>query len=199
MDAVARSELLQWFERVRDEIALPVILVTHQPEDVLRLAGHAALLEAGRVVLDAQLHQVAVSPDWARLAGVDAVGAVLQGTVRGLDPVSGLAMLDTPAGMLSIPSAGLAPGQPARVQLLARDLILATTPPRGISVRNSLPGVVERLQPEPPDNVLVELRSASATLAARVTAAAARELELQPGMAVTILVKAVSVRQYARG
>lgn len=197
VDAVARAELLDWFERVGSEFDLPMLLVTHQPDDVLRLADRAALLESGRVVLAGPLQDIAVSPDWSRLAGVDAVGAVLHGQVSGIDPASGLALLETPAGALRIPATGFASGQGARVQLLARDLILATTPPSGLSVRNGLPATITRLVAEPPESTLVELRAGSASLVARITSAAAAELRLQPGVAVTALVKAVSVRRYA--
>jgi len=87
-------------------------------------------------------------------------------------------------------------GVRVRVQLLARDIILATHPPQGLSVRNELPGrITELLDDE--DAVLVKVDIGGPMVLARVTQTAAQSLALRPGIPVWVLVKAVSTRGHA--
>jgi molybdate transport system ATP-binding protein len=81
-----------------------------------------------------------------------------------------------------------------RVQLLARDLILALAPPTGLSVRNSLAAVITRLEPDGERAWMVFTDTGGATLMVRVTADARAALGLVVGQPVWVLVKAVSLR-----
>jgi molybdate transport system ATP-binding protein len=83
-----------------------------------------------------------------------------------------------------------------RVQLLARDVILATEPPHALSVRNSLEGTVVDLTDDD-DEVLVRVDIGGANVLSRVTRAAIEALRLQRGSRVWVLIKAVSLRGHA--
>ena len=198
LDAIKRSEVLPYFERLRDELALPIVLVTHQFEDVVRLATHVVLLEAGAVVAQGDLPSVSLLPQLAALVGSEAVGAVVEGRVTGGGDGTGLATVQIGQGALRVPADALHAGDTVRVQLLARDLILATIAPQGLSVRNQLRGTVQAIRPESTQHLLIELDAGGVALLARVTTAAASELQLRPGLAVWILVKAVTLRSYPR-
>jgi len=50
LDATSRAEILPYLERVRDELALPILYVSHAREEVARLADHVIVLAEGRVV-----------------------------------------------------------------------------------------------------------------------------------------------------
>jgi molybdate transport system ATP-binding protein len=84
-----------------------------------------------------------------------------------------------------------------RLQLLARDIILATQPVQGLSVRNALAGTVTALRDDDYGAVLVNVDVGGATVLARITEEARRALALRPGDAVWTLVKAVSTRGHA--
>ncbi|MDE2218732.1 MAG: molybdenum ABC transporter ATP-binding protein [Gammaproteobacteria bacterium] len=194
IDAARRHELLPYFERLRDELALPMILVTHRFDDVVRLATHVVLLEAGRVLGQGDLPSVSLRSEMRGLLGPDGIGAVVEGCVDSVDAGAGLASVRVGTGRLLVPSEGLRTGEVLRMQLLARDLILATAPPQGLSVRNQLHAVVTGLQREPHHHVLVSVDAGGAALLARVTEAAARELQLRERQEIWVLVKAVSLR-----
>jgi molybdate transport system ATP-binding protein len=95
---------------------------------------------------------------------------------------------------LRVESGELRRGQRVRVQLLARDLILATAPPVGLSVRNSLAGTITRLEPDGERAWLVFTDSGGVPLMVRVTDDARSALALAVGQPVWVLVKAVSLR-----
>jgi molybdate transport system ATP-binding protein len=106
----------------------------------------------------------------------------------------GLAHIRVGAGQLRVESGELQPGQRVRVQLLARDLILATVPPTGLSVRNNLAGTITRLEPDGARAWLVFTDTGGTTLMVRVTDDARSALDLAVGQPVWVLIKAVSLR-----
>jgi molybdate transport system ATP-binding protein len=194
LDAARRAELLPYFERLRAERSLSILLVTHQYDDVLRLADSVVLLEQGRVLAAGSPMGLATDPALRMRLPVESVGAVVEGVVGRVDAPRGLAEVPLgSAGSLRVPATGLAPGQSVRLQLLARDLIIATEEPRALSVRNRLRAVVVSLLPEPGEQCLVQLDAAGLPLLARITRDACDELALAPGREVWVLVKALSL------
>ncbi len=195
LDRPRRAELLPYLERLRDRLAIPIVYVSHEFEEVLRLASHVVLLRAGQVLGQGALASVSRLPALWGLVGADALGAVLEGRIEAVDASSGLAKLAVGGGSLSVPAMDLAPGQQVRVQLLARDLVLSLEPPHRLSVRNALEGSITALAAPDAHTRLVEIDAGGgAQVMAQVTASASRELELAVGRRLWVLVKSVSLR-----
>jgi molybdate transport system ATP-binding protein len=199
LDVARRAELLPYLERLRDRLSVPMIYVSHQFEEVLRLATHVVLLEAGRVVAAGDVATVSVAPELRAAVGSDALGAVVEGEIEAVDTAAGLARLRVVAGRLMIQAEELTPGRRVRVQLLARDLIIGVEPPRGLSVRNCLEGTLVRLAPDAARTHLVEIDIGGPRLIAQVTTSASAELNLSVGRRLWVLVKTVSLRGHVYG
>jgi molybdate transport system ATP-binding protein len=194
LDRPRRAELLPYLERLRDRLSIPIIYVSHEFEEVLQLGTHIVLLDAGHVTTQGEVGSVSLRPELRAIVGSDAIGAIVEGEIEALDPAAGLARLRVGINTLNVQAAGLQVGQTVRVQLLARDLILATEPPRGLSVRNCLGGALARISGDEPGTYLVEVDIGGPRVLAQVTASAATELHLEAGRNVWVLVKAVSLR-----
>lgn len=194
LDAARRDELLPYLERLRDRLSIPMVYVSHQFEEVLRLATHVALLQSGRVVAQGSVAAVSLTPELRAIVGSEALGAVVEGDIDAVDAEAGLATLRVGAGRLALQAEGLIRGQQVRVQLLARDLILAIEPPRGLSVRNCLEGSLVSLRPDAGRTYLGEIDVGGPRLICQVTASATAELDLAVGRRVWVLVKTVSLR-----
>jgi molybdate transport system ATP-binding protein len=154
-------------------------------------------MEAGRVVAQGTLSEVSLCPELRAIVGPDSVGSVLDGVVSRTDPARAMADLQLGNSTLQISLRDVAVGSPIRVQLLARDIILATEKPHGLSVRNTLQGVISEMSPDEDEAVLVKVDVGGATVLARITSDAASALNLRPGTQVWVLVKAVSTRGHA--
>lgn len=194
IDAARRGEVLPYFEALRDRLSIPMIYVSHQFEEVLRLATHVVLLDAGRVVAQGSPAEVSLRPELRAIVGPEAVGAVVDGTITSVDDAGKLAELQLGNGTLRISARDVRVGMSVRVQLLARDVILATEPPTAISVRNAIQGVVDDVTDDGDDTKLVRVDIGGPIVLSRVTANAIEALRLQRGSAVWVLIKAVSMR-----
>jgi molybdate transport system ATP-binding protein len=195
LDAARREEVLPYLETLRDKLSIPMVFVSHQLDEVLRLATHVALMEAGEIVASGSLSDISVRPELRAIVGPEAVGSILDGVVTRIDAAHGMADVQIGRGILHISVPAARVGGRMRIQLLARDIILATEPPRALSVRNALEGVIAELAEDVGHARLVKVDiGAGAAILARVTRHAAEALGLRAGMTVWVLVKAVSAR-----
>jgi molybdate transport system ATP-binding protein len=194
LDSARREEVLPYLELLRDQLALPMVYVSHDFDEVLRLATYLVLMEGGQTVAQGGIGEMSLNPALRAIIGADAVGAVVNGIVVGNDSDSGLTRVRVGAGELNIKPAGYAAGQTLRVQLLARDIIVATQAPLSLSVRNNLKGVITAVKADEDDSDLIDIDIGGTVIMARVTRAATRELGLAAGLKVWALVKAVSLR-----
>ncbi|MGU3603860.1 molybdenum ABC transporter ATP-binding protein [Methylobacterium brachiatum] len=191
LDEARKAEILPYIERLRDEAGVPIVYVSHAVAEVARLATTVIVLEAGRVAASGPAEAILRRADLVPIHEAEA-GALLDMVVAGADPETGPTRLTGQAGQLLVP--GLAArviGTRLRVRIPARDVLVATERPRGLSARNILPGRVATLTPSGA-GVSVEIDCNGALIAARVTAAAIRELGLAPGRPVHVVIKSAA-------
>ncbi len=204
LDTARREEVLPYLEALRDRSSIPMIFVSHQFDEVLRLATHVVLLDNGKVVAQGSPSEISLVPALRAIVGPDAVGAVVDGIIASIDTEARLVELRIAGGTLRISArdaldprrAHQGVGSVVRVQLLARDIILATERPHALSVRNALEGTVVDVTDDD-DEVLVRVDIGGVNVLSRVTKAAVEALKLQRGSRVWALIKAVSLRGHA--
>ena len=194
LDRARRDEVLPYLETLRDTLSVPMVYVTHDFDEVLRLATYLVLMDSGAVIARGPLSEMSLDPHLRSIIGRDEIGAIVDGVVLGLEAGGELTRVRVGDGELKVPARGLAPGTMLRVQLLARDIIVSTQAPQHLSVRNSLAGHVVRIEDDGIDSDLIFIDVGAALVIARVTKAATRELSLRTGLHAWALVKAVSLR-----
>ena len=92
------------------------------------------------------------------------------------------------------PIARLAAGATVRVRIPAREVILATRPPEGISLHNVLAGIVTAVHADAAfEHVMVQLAVGEVHLLAEVTRDAVTTLGITPGLPIQALIKSVSI------
>ena len=194
LDVARREEVLPYLVALRDRLSIPMVYVSHQFEEVLRLATHLVLLESGRVLAEGAVEEISLYPELQSIIGPEHVGAVVEGLVTRVNAETGSAEVAVGAGTLQVRLREVPAGARVRLQLLARDVILATQPVQGLSVRNALASTVIAIADDEFGAVLVRVDVGGAIVLARITQDARRALRLRPGDAVWTLIKAVSTR-----
>lgn len=193
LDRARRSEILPWLDELADGFGLPILYVSHDLDEVVRLATRMMVLKDGRVAAFGPTADVvnAASPDDFAGAGAS---AVLDGVVVRHDPRLHLTEVRLADAMFSLPiNPRLAPGDAVRLRIAARDIAIALNPPEGISVRNILAGEVSAIDADPASPyALIDVRTACGVVRARITRAAVEALGLAPGDKVCALIKSAA-------
>ena len=193
LDAARKAEILPYLVRLKHSLALPIIYVTHALDEVFSVADTLVLLEAGQVRAYGPLTELTARGDLP-LAARDDAGAVLEARVAEHHPARQLSLLRAGPLALWVPLVAGSLGTHLRVRIPAREIILATEAPAGISLHNILPTLVAAVtEDHARHTAMVELASGEARLLARVTPDAVARLALRPGKPVLALVKSMSV------
>jgi molybdate transport system ATP-binding protein len=181
VDIARRQEILPWLERLRDELHVPMLYVTHAADEVARLASHLVLLESGRCIANGPLAETLARVDLPLQAG-DEAAALLDGQVEEVDPRWHLARIAFSGGSLWLGDTGLSAGRAVRVRVLARDVSLVRELPHGTSIQNILPCTVRAIAPAGhPSQATVQLACGASLLLARITARSVHQLQIAPG------------------
>lgn len=192
LDLRRKLEILPYLERLHDELALPVVYVSHAANEVARLADHLVVLEEGRVLASGPLAATLARLDLAANFQDDA-GVMIETHLQAHD-ADGLSHLAFAGGVLLVGQRDVAIGTRVRCRIHARDVSLALERPRGSSITNILPARVDAVGPSgTPGQVLVRLLVGDTALLARITERSRRELAIAPGVAVWAQVKAVAL------
>jgi molybdate transport system ATP-binding protein len=193
LDLARKQEILPYLERLHDELEIPLLYVSHAPDEVARLADHLVVMDRGRAVASGPLTETLARLDLPIRLGEDA-GVVLDAVVAERDAEWGLARAAFEGGAVWVRDGGHALGQHVRVRILARDVSLALTRHSGTSILNILPAAVEAMVEDGhPALVLARLNVAGSPLLARLTRRSAHNLELAPGRRVYAQIKAVAL------
>ena len=192
LDLKRKLEILPYLERLHDELAVPIIYVSHAPDEVARLADHLVLLHEGRVVASGPLGETLARADLPP-AFADDAGVVIE-TVLACHEADALSRLDFAGACLRVGQRAEPLGSRLRCRVHARDVSLALEPPRASSILNSFAATVAAIAPtDTPGHVLVRLDVGPTPLLARITRRSQRELDIQPGRQVWAQVKAVAL------
>ena len=190
LDRARRQEILPYIERIRDEVRIPVIYVSHALDEVARLANRVVLLEEGRVRAEGEPRRV--FPELS--LGHDGVApqSILEARVIGHEPHFGLSMAEVGDSVVTLQPIGLPEGTLVRIRIPATDVMIALDRHADLSALNQLPGVVAAIETDG-HHVLVTVDCRGQRLVARITLLSAERLRLGAGTHVHALFKAMAV------
>jgi molybdate transport system ATP-binding protein len=199
LDLQRKGEVLGYVERLREELDIPIVYVSHAIEEVVRIADRVALVSEGRVLASGAPDEIMSRLDLRPATGRYEAGAVIETRVLAYDAHDDVTTLGFSGGRLLATNLDALIGEPVRVRVRARDVSLALRAPQDTSILNILPGRVMEIVEGPGAAADVRLAVGEATLLARVTRRSADRLGLRPGLEVYAMVKAISLDRHSTG
>lgn len=193
LDAARRAEILPYLAELRGTLDIPVIYVSHQMDEVIRLADTMVLVADGAVSAVGPVEILTNRLDLEPLTGLQDAGAVLACRVAEKDTAYGLSRLRFSGGSLWVGTIDPPLGASVRVRVGARDVSLALTPPTGISMLNVIAATITEIGEPHGAQVDIGLAAGDDALWARITRRSLAELGLEPGMRVHAMIKSVSI------
>ena len=197
LDEARKAEILPYVERLRDEAGVPIVYVSHAIAEVARLATMLVVLSEGRVAAVGPTAAVMGRIDLFPLTGRAEAGAILSTRIAAHDAAFGLTVLRAAAGELRVPHLEMPVGAALRVRVRARDVMIALSPPEGLSALNVLPGTVAEIGSSDGAIVDIGLDCAGETLIARLTRRSVERLGLEPGRRVYAVIKSIAFDHHA--
>ena len=204
LDQGRKQDILPYLEKLKREIELPIIYVTHAPAEVARLADHLVALDDGRAIASGPLDEMLTRLDEPVMPS-DEAAVVLEGNVTHVDSQWQLAHVAFPGGTLRIQNDNYQRGQALRLRILARDVSVTLTKQDDTSIVNVIPAVVDEIsQEQASGQATIRLRlgdsnvdhqrdSGQSMLVARLTRMSAQKLELEKNKAVWAQIKSVAI------
>ena len=193
LDLKRKQEVLPYLQKLHEELDIPVLYVSHAPDEVARLADHLVLLDAGQVRASGPLKETLLRADLPFASDEDAE-AVIDGQVCGHDAAYDLLALQLPGSeaRLRLPHTALPSGHQVRVKIKARDVSLALNRAEDCSLLNLLLTTVESWQALDAQ-MLLTLRIGEQRLLARITRYSFDQLGIHAGQTLWAQIKSGSL------
>lgn len=192
LDSTTKAQILDELIRWADANPIPILYVTHDREEIFSAAQHVIILEAGKIVGGGRPEDALLNPHTLSVARSTFFENIFRARVLSQDAASGTMQCDIGGVALDCPLPQPAPAFDVNIAIRAGDVLLATEPPRGISARNIIEGVVTRLTRRE-QMVAVEVRCGTrernVTIVSHVTPQAVAFLELGEARRVWIVLK----------
>jgi molybdate transport system ATP-binding protein len=199
LDEPRKQEIIPYLERLRDEARIPIIYVSHSVAEVARLSDTLVILEAGTVRAAGPTIELMQRLDLIPATGAGEAGALIEAVVESHDDAYGLTALVSRAGVWRVPRLEAAPGKTVRMQIKARDVMIALQRPEDMSALNVIPATVSEIGPMDGPGVEIKLDSGGEALVVRLTRYSAERLSLRAGTHVFAIVKSVSFDRESLG
>lgn len=195
LDHARRRSLLPYLEAIREETRIPIVYVSHETEEVARLADTLVVMADGQVLAAGPARDVFGRLDLGPILGDEEAGALIEGIVRSVDAEFGIVHVDVAGEPLELVARALRPGQLVRMRVRARDVAISRIRPPAMSVRNVIRCAIEDIVEDGGPYAELALRVGSQHLRSRITRKSADELHLAAGQEAFALLKAVSIER----
>ncbi len=191
LDDARKAEVMPYLERLRDEMQIPIVYVSHSIAEVARLANQVVVMRDGKVeAVGSAVDVLSHSP--ASFERRDA-GALLEGWVESVDAHHRIATIALKSARLHVPGAMLNPGKAVRVLVSSRDVMLAMKKPEALSALNVLEGIVQNMTQAEDATIDVLVDCGGDAILSRITSFSAERLGLRIGVAVFAVIKTVAL------
>lgn len=191
LDEARKAEILPYLERLRDDVAIPILYVSHSAAEVARLATTVIALEQGRIARQGTAVEVLSDPAVTPL-GARSAGALLSARIVA-HHADGLTELEAGGCSLYLPRMADPVGSETRIRVAAHEVILSKDRPTGLSALNILPGTIRELRIGDGPGAMVSLETPAGMLLARVTRRSLEALSLTAGTACHAVIKTVAI------
>jgi len=197
LDEHSREKILGSIEQIRSAIDVPMLYVTHNLNELLRLADQAMLLDQGRVLAHDNIDKLLTDFNLPLHIQSNA-GLVLTVSLTHADTQYNLYHTRTSDGTPFIVSApDAAHSKPAgltmRLRIYAKDVSLTLSKARDSSILNILPATIEQFVELNASQIMVKLRFREQRLLALITRQSASKMDLTLGKKVYAQIKSIAV------
>ncbi|HEY9200205.1 MAG TPA: molybdenum ABC transporter ATP-binding protein [Gammaproteobacteria bacterium] len=187
LDYNSRQQLLPYIESIHQQLTIPVLYVSHDIKEVLRLADYIVLMQQGKSIAQGELAELCVSQPL--LTRAEGPSFILQGHVSALLNNEGLLQMHCEGYELLIAAQpdkqpGAQPlknGDSLRILLYARDVSLCLSPTDNSSILNTVPVRIDEIKQQDKGKQLLLCSLGQQRLLATISQRSCNNLQLEVG------------------
>jgi len=192
LDIKRKQEILPYLDALHNDLDIPIIYVTHSPDEASRLADYLLLLDNGQVIGSGPINNMLTRFDLPMSHGREATSLV-EAKVISREKEFDLMHLEFPGGEFIVPDNKLPIGSNVRLRVSARDVSLTKEKQIDTSILNIFPATVEEMSPEGKAQIMVRLKIKEITLLTLITKKSAKVLNLKNGSKVFAQIKSAAI------
>jgi molybdate transport system ATP-binding protein len=191
LDAPTKTKIIDDLRQWNHTHNIPILYVTHSREEVFALGERMIVFDAGHIVAHGTPHEVLSAPHMETVAQLAGFENVFDAVVEAVRPERGTMTCriagDAGGVLLETPLVRGGVGSALRIGIRAGDILLATSPPIGLSARNLIPGRIQSLEQR--DVIVSAHVKCRVEMEVHLTLAARDSLGLAPGKEVWLVIK----------
>lgn len=193
LDQGLKGQILPFLKRVKDELDLPMVYISHSMEEILYLTDNLVVINKGRILGAGHFHDVIKSDSVKGVAQTMGLENIITVTIKGHDIESGHTVTEINNTVLLLPLTHYyAIGDSCYISIRSSEIAIAKCHIAHISIQNQIPGTIISCIKNA-SGVAVHLDIGTGTvLIVDITLKAFSELSLQPGEEIYCLIKAQS-------
>ena len=191
LDHQSREELLPYIECIHKELTIPIIYVSHDIKEVLRLADYIVVMDQGKVVDKGELSDLCISQPL--LTQAEGASFILQGEVEKVFVDEKLLKINCEKQSLFITGQGVKSGDALRILIHAKDVSLCLSPPQDSSILNCIPVIVSSIKDKLNGKYEISAKLDEQLIVAMISYRSAKTLELEKGKTVFAQFKATAM------
>ena len=192
LDLKRKEEILPYLDALHDELDIPLIYVTHSPDEVSRLADYLILIDNGKVIGSGKIEDMLTRFDLPISHGVGAT-SIIEANIVGRDENYELMHLDFSGEIFVVADNRSAIGQTIRLRISARDVSLTKERQSNTSILNIFKAVVDDVVPEGKSQVMIRLKIKDSIILSCITLKSAEMLNIKIGSKVYAQIKSVAL------
>jgi molybdate transport system ATP-binding protein len=192
LDAIVKSKIIDDLRAWNTSRNIPIIYVTHSPEEAYALGERIVVLESGAILAQGSPQQVLEAPRHETVAQLAGFENIFDATVTAVREEQGTmrCRLGSSALELEVPLLRTEAGWATRVAIRAGDILVATARPEGISARNTFPGRLVSLERR--GVTVIATVDSGVSFEVHLTPSAVEALGLGPGQQIWLVIKTYS-------
>ena len=194
LDPVRKAEIIPYIEKLRNDFNIPIVYVSHNVDEIIRLADTIVVLDKGQSIISGPIEDVMSRLDNPAIIPQKDTGVVLSGTVNSHDSEFQISELMIKGFPFYVPILKSKVGSNIRIRILGKNVSLSLLQPENTSILNIFRARVIKFSKSsgPYVDVLLDI---GANLIAKVTKKSVYQMNLTAGADVFALIKAASIDQ----
>jgi len=177
LDYQSREELLPYIECIHKELTIPVIYVSHDIKEVLRLADYIVVMNNGKVIDKGELAELCINQPL--LTQAEGASFILQGKVERIFSDEMLLQIKCENQSIYITGKNVELDDELRILIHAKDVSLCLSPAEDSSILNCIPVVVDNLKDKSNGKFEVTVKLGEQLIVAMISYRSAKTLELE--------------------